>query len=156
MLLAAMWPHGRKFPKFLKKCEGVLNRVYAPVQNRSLSGEIRSLSAFQAHQSPKTAMPSILFRFFLPKTLFLPAFAPVQSLETPMPTAHADTWHAHAVKLQNSATPKHALQRHPSQAKSATPTDTRLSGQAPLETVIIIDFQRLLTGFFQGCKIFLC
>lgn len=123
------------------------------MQNRSLSGETRSLTAFAPSQSPKTAMPSILSRVFLLKTLSLPAFKPVQSLETPMPTTQADLWHAHAVKLQNTASPKHALQRHHSHAKSVTPTDTRLSGQAPLEMVIIIDFQRVLTRFFQDAMI---
>lgn len=110
------------------------------MQNRSLSGETRFLSAFQAHQSPKTAMPSILSRVFLPKTLLLPAFQPVQSLEMPMPTAHADIWHAHAVKMQNTASPKHALQRHFSHAKPVTPTDTSISGQAHLKRLIMTDF----------------
>ena len=123
------------------------------MQNRSLSGETRSLSAFQAHQSPKTAMPCILSSVFLPKTLLLPAFAPVQSLEMPMPTAHADIWHAHAVKMRNTASPKHALQRHHSHAKSVTPTDTRLSGQAPLKRLIMTDFSGLLTRFFQDAMI---
>lgn len=123
------------------------------MQNRSLSGETRSLSAFQAHHIPKTAMPSILSRVFLLKTLFLPAFKPVQSLETPMPTAHAHNRHAYAVKMQNTATPKHALQRHHSRAKSVTPTDTRLSGQAPLKRLIMTDFSGLLTRFFQDAMI---
>ena len=77
----------------------------------------------------------------------------MQTLKTPMPTAHADLWHAHAVKMQTTATPKHALQRHHSHAKSVPPTDTSISDTPPLETLIIIDFSGVLTRFFQDAMI---